>query len=213
MCARCAREVAVGGLGALEGRRGRGNRRRWSTRAMPFAVVTASVRMQYVLVAHQVVGSAEPARTITSTSASATVPRRPPSSTAKGTKLLSGLPARTRSRCLPILPAAALAAAAPSTIAASFACDLHVTVVITVSPYRTPPFPSRPRTVKSTRLDVCGLAGAGSTVARSPFIRARLAIRSVSGSCTSLVIDAFALHDSRSSAKFVAIPSQSVSRS
>ena len=32
---------------------------------MPFAVVTASVRMQYVLVAHQVVGSAEPARTIT----------------------------------------------------------------------------------------------------------------------------------------------------
>ena len=46
--------------------------------------------MQYVLVAHQVVGSAEPARTIASTNASASVPRRPPSSTANGTKRSRG---------------------------------------------------------------------------------------------------------------------------
>ena len=87
MCARCAREVAEGGLGAADDRRGR-----VSTRATPLAVVKEMARMQYVyvLVAHQVVGSAEPARTIASTNASASTPRRPPSSTAKGTKRLSG---------------------------------------------------------------------------------------------------------------------------
>ena len=74
MCARCAREVAEGGLGAADDRRGR-----VSTRATPLAVVKAMARMQYVSVAHQVVGSAEPARTIASTNASASVPRRPPS--------------------------------------------------------------------------------------------------------------------------------------
>ena len=130
MCARCAREVAEGGLGAVdeeeEERRGAARRRRVSTRATPLAVVKARARMQYVLVAHQVIGSAEPARTIASTNASASAPRRPPSSTANGTKRLSGSPARTRSRCLPTLPAAAFAAAAPSTIAALSACDLHV---------------------------------------------------------------------------------------
>ena len=63
MCARCAREVAEGGLGAADDRRGR-----VSTRATPLAVVKAMARMQ--LVAHQVVGSAEPARTIASTNAS-----------------------------------------------------------------------------------------------------------------------------------------------
>ena len=63
MCARCAREVAEGGLGAADGRRRRAVRRgRVSTRATPLAVVKAMARMQYVLVAHQVVGSAEPAR-------------------------------------------------------------------------------------------------------------------------------------------------------
>ena len=75
MCARCAREVAEGGLGAVdeeeEERRGAARRRRVSTRATPLAVVKARARMQYVLVAHQVVGSAEPARTIASTNASA----------------------------------------------------------------------------------------------------------------------------------------------
>ena len=133
---RCAREVAEGGLGAVdeeeEERRGAARRRRVSTRATPLAVVKAMARMQYVLVAHQVVGSAEPARTIASTNASASVPRRPPSSTAKGTKRSSGQPATTRSRCLLTLPAAAFAADAPSTIAAVVACDLHVTDVITV---------------------------------------------------------------------------------
>ena len=79
MCARCAREVAEGGLGAADGRRRRAVRRgRVSTRATPLAVVKAMARMQYVLVAHQVVGSAEPARTIASTNASASTPRRPP---------------------------------------------------------------------------------------------------------------------------------------
>ena len=59
MCARCAREVAEGGFGPLDdGRRGGARRRRVSTRAMPFAVVMARARMQYVLVAHQVAGSA-----------------------------------------------------------------------------------------------------------------------------------------------------------
>ena len=68
MCARCAREVAEGGFGPLDnGRRGGARRRRVSTRATPFAVVMARARMQYVLVAHQVAGSAEPARTIAST--------------------------------------------------------------------------------------------------------------------------------------------------
>ena len=65
MCARCAREVAEGGLGAADDRRrGAVRRGRVSTRATPLAVVKAMARMQYVLVAHQVVGSAEPARTI-----------------------------------------------------------------------------------------------------------------------------------------------------
>ena len=88
MCARCAREVAEGGLGAADDRRrGAARRGRVSTRATPLAVVKAMARMQYVLVAHQVVGSAEPARTIASTNEpSASTPRRPPSSTAKGTE-------------------------------------------------------------------------------------------------------------------------------
>ena len=55
MCARCAREVAEGGLGAVdeeeEERRGAARRRRVSTRATPLAVVKARARMQYVLVA------------------------------------------------------------------------------------------------------------------------------------------------------------------
>ena len=61
MCARCAREVAEGGLGAADDDRRRGavRRGRVSTRATPLAVVKAMARMQYVLVAHQVVGSAQ----------------------------------------------------------------------------------------------------------------------------------------------------------
>ena len=93
MFAMCARWAAVGGpFGAPPGRR-RGIERRWrpSTRATPFAVVVARALMQKVFIESQVVGSVEPARTIASTSSSASVPTRPPSSTAKGTKRLSGL--------------------------------------------------------------------------------------------------------------------------
>ena len=92
-----------GPVGALIGRR-RGIRRRGRLmmRAIPFAVVVARARIQKVFVASQVVGSVEPARTITSTSACASEPMRPPSSTAKGAKRLSGLAARMRSRCFPI---------------------------------------------------------------------------------------------------------------
>ena len=121
MFAMCARWAAVGGpFGAPPGRR-RGVERRWrpSTRATPFAVVVARALMQKVFIGSQVAGSVEPARTIASTSASASVPTRPPSSTAKGMKRLSGLAASTRSRCLSIFLAPAAAAAAPSTTAAS----------------------------------------------------------------------------------------------
>ena len=84
MFAMCARWAAVGGpFGAPPGRR-RGVERRWrpSTRATPFAVVVARALMQKVFIGSQVAGSVEPARTIASTSASASVPTRPPSSTA-----------------------------------------------------------------------------------------------------------------------------------
>ena len=98
------------------------------TRATPFAVVVASDRMQYVFIASQFVGSGELARTSASMSASASLPMRPPSSTAKAVKPLSGLPERTTSRCLPIFLCAAVAAAAPSTAAASpvVVADLEV---------------------------------------------------------------------------------------